>query len=89
MNTESQSIVEIYHAHVPASDSEATVSTSKTQVFVKRFDYITVHERQDMALWCQENLYHGGHYEPDWWLTGNTFYFRNEKEYTLFLLRWS
>ena len=96
MNTKSQSTVEIYHAHVPASDSEATVSTSKTQVFVKRFDGIDLERWADMRQWCVDNLYHGGYYEtlwdtvyPTWDTLYPTFYFRDEKEYTLFLLRWS
>lgn len=89
MNTESQSTVEIYHAHVPASDSEATVSTSKTQVFVKRFDSVSMEQWGEMRDWCYNNLYHGGYYEPKWHVVYPTFYFRDEREYTLFLLRWS
>jgi len=37
-----------------------------------------------------KNLYHGGHYEPNWYTNQrDTFYFTDPKEYTLFLLRWS
>ena len=44
----------------------------------------------DIIDWCMDNLYHGGHYEPNWFTNGNdTFYFTDPKEYTLFLLRWS
>jgi len=89
MNTKSQSIVEIYHAHAPASDSVATVSTSKTQVFVKRFDSVPMAQWQDMADWCRDNLYHGGYYEPHWHHQYPSFYFRDEREYLLFCLRWS
>lgn len=94
MNTESQSTVEIYHAHVPASDSVATVSTSKTLVFVKRFDVASVDMFRDgrwaeMIEWCMKNLYHGGHYEPNWSAQYPTFYFTDEREYLLFCLRWS
>ena len=89
MNTKSQSTVEIYHAPVPVSDSVATVSTSKTQVFVKRFDSITLEQWREMVTWCGENLYHGGYYEPMWHVVYPSFYFRDEREYTLFLLRWS
>ena len=94
MNTESQSTVEIYHAHVADSDSVATVSTSKTQVFVKRFDNPHLDLFQggrwaEMIRWCEDNLYHGGHYEPNWHAQYPTFYFHDEREYTLFLLRWS
>jgi hypothetical protein len=69
-----------------------TVSTSK--VFVKRFDVSSVDIFRDgrwaeMIAWCQENLYHGGHYEPNWTAQYPSFYFKDEKEYTLFLLRWS
>jgi hypothetical protein len=74
--------------------SEATVSTSKTQVFVKRFDIASVGMFQDgrwseMMQWCRDNLYHGGHYEPNWSVNYPSFYFTDEKEYTLFCLRWS
>lgn len=89
MNTKSQSVVEIYHAHVPVSDSEATVATSKIQVFVKRFDRVSMAQWHAMTDWCYENLYHGGHYEPNWRHQYPTFYFTDPKEYTLFLLRWS
>ena len=89
MNTRSQSTVEIYHAHVPVSDSEATVSTSKTQVFVRRFDGIDSAGWREIIAWCQAHLYHGGHYEPNWSVNYPSFYFTDEKEYTLFCLRWS
>ena len=89
MNTKSQSVVEIYHAPAPVSDSAATVATSKIQVFVKSFDGVSMAQWQEMADWCYENLYHGGHYEPNWSHQYPTFYFKDPKEYTLFLLRWS
>jgi hypothetical protein len=44
---------------------------------------------QEMADWCYNNLYHGGYYEPNWSHQYPTFYFKDEKEYTLFLLRWA
>jgi hypothetical protein len=44
----------------------------------------------DLVVWCIGNLYHGGHYEPNWYINQkDTFYFKDEKEYMLFLLRWS
>jgi aromatic ring-cleaving dioxygenase len=89
MNTESQSTVEIYHAHVADSDSVTTASTSKTQVFAKRFDRVDLSLFNEMIAWCQDNLYHGGHYEPNWHTQYRTFYFTDEREYTLFLLRWT
>jgi hypothetical protein len=36
--------------------------------------------------WCREHLYHGGHYEPNWYRVGDTFCFKDEKEYLHFLL---
>lgn len=38
--------------------------------------------------WLQENLYHGGHYEPNWYINGPTYCFKDEKEYFHFVLRW-
>jgi hypothetical protein len=63
-------------------------------VFVKRFDVASVDMFRDgrwaeMIEWCQNNLYHGGHYEPRWSAQYPSFYFYDEQEYTLFLLRWS
>ena len=89
MNIESQSTVEIYHAHAADSDSEATVSTSKTQVFVKSFDSLNLGLFYEMIAWCRDTLYHGGHYEPNWSVNYPAFYFTDEREYTLFLLKWS
>ena len=94
MNTESQNSTATSLAHVADSDSVATVSTLKTQVFVKRFDNPHLDLFQggrwaEMIRWCEDNLYHGGHYEPNWHAQYPTFYFQDEREYTLFLLRWA
>jgi hypothetical protein len=44
----------------------------------------------EIVHWCYKNLYHGGHYEPNWHTNGyETIYFTDPKEYTLFLLRWT
>jgi len=44
----------------------------------------------EIVVWCMKNLYHGGHYEPNWHTNQrDTFYFKDPKEYTLFLLRWA
>lgn len=39
--------------------------------------------------WCMENLYHGGHYEPNWRSQYPYIFFEDEQEYTWFMLRWS
>lgn len=61
--------------------------------FNKRFDNIGPFDNNAqwarMIEWCQENLYHGGYYEPNWMAQYPTFYFDDEREYTAFLLRWS
>ena len=89
MNTRSQSTVEIYHAHAADSDSVATVSTSKTQVFVQTFNSLPLDDFYEMIAWCRDTLYHGVHYEPNWSVNYPTFYFTDQREYTLFALRWS
>ena len=44
----------------------------------------------DIINWCMDNLYHGGHYEPNWYTNHHeTIYFKDKKEYAWFLLRWS
>lgn len=62
--------------------------------FQKRFDVNSVDMFRDgrwaeMIQWCQDHLYHGGYYEPNWTAQYPTFYFDDEKEYMLFLLRWT
>ncbi len=91
MNTVSQKVVE--RSHVRAPDSGFAEPASTRKVFVKRFDHLTPFSNDAqwarMLEWCQENLYRGGHYEPNWRAQYPSFYFTDEKEYTLFLLRWS
>lgn len=58
-------------------------------LFVKRFERPSDKQWNDMIAWCKETLYHGGHYEPKWGVAWPSFYFTDEKEYALFLLRWS
>ncbi len=87
MSTRSQSTVEISSVRVRDSGFVEPASTSK--VFVRRFDGIGMPRWSAMKDWCYENLYHGGYYEPNWSAEYPTFYFRDEREYTLFLLRWT
>ena len=87
MNTKSQRVVEISTVRVPASGSVEPASTSK--VFVKGFDSLPLEDFYEMIAWCRDTLYHGGHYEPNWSVNYPTFYFTDEKEYALFLLKWA
>lgn len=87
MNTVSQKVVERSHVRAPDSGFAEPAGTSK--IFVRRFDGIGMPQWSAMVEWCYENLYHGGHYEPNWHHQWPTFYFRDEREYTLFLLRWA
>ena len=43
---------------------------------------------QKRKNWMGENLYHGGHYEPKWYINGDTYCFQDEKEYLYFRLVW-
>jgi hypothetical protein len=58
-------------------------------MFIKRFDGVSDQQWNAMRKWCVDHLYHGGHYEPNWNAIWPSFYFKDEKEYTLFLLRWA
>lgn len=90
MNTVSQNSTAISLALAVDLDSAENASTKK--VFVKRFDNLGMFEQgrwAEMISWCQKNLYHGGHYEPNWSVAYPTFYFYDEREYLLFCLRWS
>lgn len=39
----------------------------------------------DIYRWCEENLYHGGHYYNQ---NTNTWCFKDQKEFMMFCLRW-
>lgn len=39
--------------------------------------------------WCEEHLYYSNHNKPCWRYVGEgVFEFENEKDYTMFMLRW-
>ena len=58
--------------------------------YTKSYDTLTIHDRLEMALWCENNL--SGlsivPYYNNWWVVGNTFYFLDAREYTWFILKW-
>lgn len=86
MNTQLQKTVEISSVRVADSGSVGPVSTSKVYVW----QYNGVAPWSVIVNWCYENLYHGGHYEPNWRTNGyESIYFTDPEEYTAFLLRWS
>ena len=86
MSTRSQSTVEISSVRVRDSGFVEPASTSK----VYAWQYNGVAPWSEIVHWCYKNLYHGGHYEPNWHTDGyETIYFEDPKEYTLFLLRWA
>lgn len=60
-----------------------------TEQQVYTWQYNGVATWHEIIRWCTDNLYHGGHYEPNWWSKYETIYFKDEKEYAWFLLRWS
>ena len=60
--------------------------TSKS-VHSIRFDFLTIHERLIRANWCNDNLSPEEN-DGSWWVDGNTFYFRDDYDYLIFLLRW-
>ena len=49
----------------------------------------TIEVWSERKNWMGENLYHGGYYEPKWYINGDTYCFQDEHEYTLFILRWT
>ena len=73
---------------VRAVDSSLEDGASTKKVYAWQYDGRA--PWSEIVHWCYKNLYHGGHYEPNWHTNGyETIYFTDEKEYTLFLLRWS
>ena len=86
MNTEYQNSMVITLALAQDSNFGETASTPK----VLSWQYNGVAHWVDILEWCYHNLYHGGNYEPNWYTNNrDTFYFKDPKEYTLFLLRWT
>ena len=86
MNTEYQNSMVITLALAQDSNFGETASTPK----VYQWQYNGQAPWDDIIGWCMDNLYHGGHYEPNWYSNWHeTIYFKDPKEYTLFLLRWS
>lgn len=45
----------------------------------------------DVYRWCEEKLYHGDNYEPNWYYNRNTdtWCFKDKKEFMMFCLRWA
>jgi hypothetical protein len=42
----------------------------------------------EKVKWCANNLYNGGHYEPNWQTQYPFIIFTDEKEFAWFKLRW-
>ena len=62
-----------------------------TKEFVKQVFDVGMFENgtwAEMIEWCRNNLYHGGHYEPNWLAQYPNFYFKDKDEYLMFCLRW-
>lgn len=59
------------------------------KTFAIRFDSAHTYLINVMVKWCEQNLFQGGYYEPNWHYQYNTFYFVDEKEYLMFVLRWA
>ena len=49
--------------------------------------YMAAGQWDEMINWCRENLYPGGHYEPNWHMAYPFIEFDDEQEYVAFLLR--
>lgn len=85
MNTESQNSMETIPVRAQDLSLEENASTPK----VYQWQYNGRAPWSEIVHWCYLNFYHGGYYEPKWHVVYPTFYFRDEREYTLFLLRWT
>ena len=66
-----------------------TIVVEREKVWSNTFDQLTVHRRHCMAVWCSRCL---APLDPqgkyNWWVDGNTFLFRCEKDHMLFVLTW-
>ena len=86
MNTKSQNSM----ATCPAPAQVSNFAASANMPTVYQWQYNGRAPWSEIVNWCYKNLYHGGHYEPNWHTNGyETIYFTDPKEYTLFLLRWA
>jgi hypothetical protein len=66
-----------------------TTVVEHEKVFARTFDQLTVYRRHCIAVWCSRCLTAldpQGKY--NWWVDGNTFLFRCEKDHMLFVLAW-
>lgn len=79
MNTVLQKVVERSRARARDLDSAAHVNMSK------RWQYNGAAPFNDIVAWCGKHL--GSN--ATWSYLNETIYFKDEREYTLFLLRWS
>ena len=63
--------------------------------FIKRFNGCPTSKWENMVHWCEETfnsrsgIYRPPLYDRTWLQYYPTFYFRDEQQYTMFLLRWS
>lgn len=49
--------------------------------FQKEVEFRGNEHSDTMYKWCEEKI-------PEWYLNGNTFCFKDEKEFLMFCLRW-
>jgi hypothetical protein len=85
MSTRSQSSTTASLAPVQDLSLEENASTPK----VYQWQYNGQVPWFEIMFWCYKNIDHGGHY-GSWRTNGyDTIWFKDPKEYTAFLLRWS
>lgn len=59
-----------------------------SKILIKRFSRCPTDKWEDMVYWCEQNLSIPTRYTRTWHHRYPEFYFVNEQEYAVFLLRW-
>jgi hypothetical protein len=81
MSTEFPNMTANIPAHV--RDLDFGLDADTLTRCVKMWQYNGCAPFSDLCAWCRDNMPGG------WWYRDQTFYFVNEKNHTLFLLRWA
>ena len=74
-------------------EKEESMKTGKAKGWLGEYHWISLpwdpnktDYTQDIINWCEENLGKSG---SRWFEKNRKFYFKNEKDMTIFILRWS
>jgi hypothetical protein len=65
------------------------IKVGMSKIFANRIDDWNSPPITEIIDWCEKNLNNDDIHYDNWWYNNRTFYFTDEREYLLFLLRWT